>query len=186
MNEGQITFEGLAREIGKNDGKAAASWVDLDEETAEAIERDGWGEVFADLSGPLSGEWADGYSVDALADDCGIAPPYDDSIDDLAAAYEDGYWQAFGDEIERKVEALRGPLVQVPLYGAVRVDGFPDHVEVAFRYVGQTFGGRARVVMVGDDQEWIVDAADLTHIDEDAFCHECGQIGCTADGRDRT
>jgi hypothetical protein len=42
-----------------------------------------------------------------------------------------------------------------------------------------------RAVMVGDDQEHIVDVDDLTVIDEDDYCHECGQVGCTADGRTR-
>jgi hypothetical protein len=37
-------------------------------------------------------------------------------------------------------------------------------------------------VMVGDDHVHKVDVEDLTQIDEDAYCHECGQIGCTADG----
>lgn len=40
-------------------------------------------------------------------------------------------------------------------------------------------------VMVGDDQEHIIEATPgtLTLIDEDDYCHECGQVGCTADGR---
>jgi len=38
-------------------------------------------------------------------------------------------------------------------------------------------------VMVGDDYEHIVNVSDLTKIDEDDYCHGCGQIGCTADGR---
>jgi hypothetical protein len=40
-----------------------------------------------------------------------------------------------------------------------------------------------RAVMVGDDREHIVDVDDLTVIAEDDYCSECGQIGCTADGR---
>jgi hypothetical protein len=182
--------ERAAREIGTEHGRNAASWVELDEATAEQIDRDGWGDVFADMSGPLSGEWADGYTLDALYVDSGLVESPDDLDDheqmirdDLASAYEDAYWQAFGDEIERKVELLRGPPVQVPLYGAVRVEGWAG---TAFRYVSHTFGGKAIVVMIGDDREHIVDPEDLTHIDEDDYCHECGQVGCTADGRDRT
>lgn len=41
-------------------------------------------------------------------------------------------------------------------------------------------------VMVGDDQAHLVEVDDLTKIDEDEFCHECGQLGCTHDGRERT
>lgn len=42
-----------------------------------------------------------------------------------------------------------------------------------------------RVVMVGDDKVHIVDKRDCTEIPEEDYCHECGQIGCTHDGRDR-
>lgn len=44
---------------------------------------------------------------------------------------------------------------------------------------------RARMVMVGDDRVHLIDVEDLTVIGEDDYCHECGQIGCTADGRPR-
>ena len=30
--------------------------------------------------------------------------------------------------------------------------------------------------MFGDDKEWTLDPSDLTLIDEDDFCHECGQM----------
>lgn len=42
---------------------------------------------------------------------------------------------------------------------------------------------QVRAVMVGDDREHIVDVSDLTVIGEDDYCHECGQIGCSHDGR---
>jgi hypothetical protein len=37
---------------------------------------------------------------------------------------------------------------------------------------------RVRAVMVGDDREFEFEVSDLTKIDEDDFCHGCGQIGC--------
>jgi hypothetical protein len=37
--------------------------------------------------------------------------------------------------------------------------------------------------MVGDDREFSTDPADLTIIDDDAYCSECGQIGCHGDMR---
>lgn len=37
--------------------------------------------------------------------------------------------------------------------------------------------------MVGDDRTFVVDADDLTEMDEDDYCHECGQVGCKGDGR---
>jgi hypothetical protein len=35
-----------------------------------------------------------------------------------------------------------------------------------------------RAVMVGDDKVHTVDRDDLVLLDEDDFCHGCGQIGC--------
>lgn len=40
--------------------------------------------------------------------------------------------------------------------------------------------GRALMVMVGDDRKFSIDPADVMPLAETAFCHECGQIGCTA------
>lgn len=42
-----------------------------------------------------------------------------------------------------------------------------------------------RVVMVGDDRVHEVDVNDLRELDELDYCAECGQVGCTADGRER-
>ena len=36
----------------------------------------------------------------------------------------------------------------------------------------------AVMVMVGDDREHIIDISDLTPLDDDEYCRECGQIGC--------
>lgn len=44
--------------------------------------------------------------------------------------------------------------------------------------------GRVLVVMVGDDVRTAVDPEDLTPIEDADYCSECGQIGCTADGRE--
>lgn len=45
--------------------------------------------------------------------------------------------------------------------------------------------GRVLVVMVGDDQRHSVDVDDLTPLDREEYCGECGQIGCGHDGLDR-
>lgn len=42
-----------------------------------------------------------------------------------------------------------------------------------------------RAVMVGDDRVFEIEVSDLTVIDEDDYCAECGQIGCGHDGRER-
>jgi hypothetical protein len=39
------------------------------------------------------------------------------------------------------------------------------------------------MVMVGDDTIHSIDPEDVEVLNEDEFCSECGQIGCTADGR---
>jgi hypothetical protein len=46
--------------------------------------------------------------------------------------------------------------------------------------------GQVVVVMVGDDQQHIVDESDLMPLDRKAYCGECGQIGCSHDGLDRS
>lgn len=40
-----------------------------------------------------------------------------------------------------------------------------------------------KMVMVGDDTVHEIDKDYLIKLDDDAYCSECGQIGCTADGR---
>jgi len=42
-----------------------------------------------------------------------------------------------------------------------------------------------KAVMVGDDRVFEVDRDDLTLLDDLDYCAECGQVGCTHDGRDR-
>jgi hypothetical protein len=39
-------------------------------------------------------------------------------------------------------------------------------------------GSRMRVRMVGDDKVHEVDSDDIEEIPDDAFCLECGQMGC--------
>jgi hypothetical protein len=43
--------------------------------------------------------------------------------------------------------------------------------------------GRVVVVMVGDDRHFAEDPEDLTPLDREAYCGECGQVGCAHDGR---
>jgi hypothetical protein len=45
--------------------------------------------------------------------------------------------------------------------------------------------GRVLVTMIGDDAIHCVEEDDLIPIDRDAYCGECGQIGCCHDGLDR-
>jgi len=76
-----------------------------------------------------------------------------------------------------------------------RVDGFDG---IAFYIAGpviltgddwdDTYESEDRVLvtMVGDDRTHDVGTDELTPLNEDDYCAECGQIGCTHDGRDRS
>jgi len=43
--------------------------------------------------------------------------------------------------------------------------------------------GMILAYMIGDDRTFVFDPSDLVPIADDDYCTECGQIGCTADGR---
>lgn len=62
---------------------------------------------------------------------------------------------------------------------AVKVDSYPG---VAWRVV-KTYARSYELVMVGDDRVQTFDIDDVHSIGENEFCSECGQIGCTHDGR---
>jgi hypothetical protein len=42
---------------------------------------------------------------------------------------------------------------------------------------------RVVVAMVGNDREHVVEVSDLVELAEGEWCTECGQVGCTNDGR---
>jgi hypothetical protein len=81
-------------------------------------------------------------------------------------------------DIRYRVEGWRG-IAWYPLgYELIRDE---DYEWSGIEYENRD---RVRMVMVGDDSVHIVDVGDLTPLDEDDYCHVCGQIGCTGDGRD--
>jgi len=45
--------------------------------------------------------------------------------------------------------------------------------------------GNLVVRMIGDDQNFSVDPEDVTRLAREAYCGECGQVGCGHDGYDR-
>jgi hypothetical protein len=70
---------------------------------------------------------------------------------------------------------------------AWRIDGPDTEPDADTEWTGcEVATGRVRMHMVGDDREFAFDPSDVHVIPEDDYCTECGQIGCTADGRDRT
>ena len=64
---------------------------------------------------------------------------------------------------------------------AYRVDGWRG---IAWRRAARTQDGRAFMTMIGDDRIFEVDADDVHRIGHKSYCAECGQIGCTHDGRE--
>lgn len=93
-----------AAKLGTEAGQAAASWV-FDGNTPQATYawalkgiRDGDPEVMDSYAEPtLSGEWADGYTLDDLAADLDV----DAATDEEAAAWEQAASEAFWHELER-------------------------------------------------------------------------------------
>lgn len=45
--------------------------------------------------------------------------------------------------------------------------------------------GKVVCTMVGDDRYFVFDPDELTPLDREAYCGECGQVGCSHDGYDR-
>lgn len=58
----------------------------------------------------------------------------------------------------------------------------PDYEWTGVREVDHE---NVRMVMVGDDREHIIPVEDLTPLEDEDYCGQCGQIGCTHDGRER-
>lgn len=71
--------------------------------------------------------------------------------------------------------------------GATTSKGDPDceHLSIAWDQDTERTG-RVVAVMVGDDRRFVVDEEDVTPLAREDYCGECGQVGCTHDGYDRT
>lgn len=59
----------------------------------------------------------------------------------------------------------------------------PDEDTVWSGYEQRT--GKVVCVMVGDDKRWSFDPEDVTALEREEYCGECGQIGCMHDGYPR-
>jgi hypothetical protein len=69
---------------------------------------------------------------------------------------------------------------------AWRVYGWETEPDQDSEWTGEEVRtGRIVVVMIGDDRRFVVDPEDVTPLADLDYCAECGQVGCTHDGRDR-
>ena len=69
---------------------------------------------------------------------------------------------------------------------AFRVYGWQTEPDADTEWTGyEVRTGNVIVVMVGDDQQFVVDPEDVTPLAREDYCGECGQVGCCHDGLDR-
>jgi hypothetical protein len=70
---------------------------------------------------------------------------------------------------------------------AWRVLGWETQVDEDTEWSGyENRTGRIVARMIGDDHDWVFDPTDMKPIDRAAYCGECGAMGCTCDGYDRS
>lgn len=172
--------------LARDEGKSAATWYRVD---SSAVAR----QTLADLDNceadylpraDFSGQWADGDTVAAMLDRAGVdvddeAEP--ETADELADVYRDTFNDSAELAIVKECREYLAAIVPLDRDARYSVDGFGAAVYVT----DQPTADSVTVVMVGDDSPHTVDRDQLTLIGEDDYCAECGQIGCTADGRAR-
>lgn len=80
------------------------------------------------------------------------------------------------------------PKVWEPVYYVHTDEDGVEHEEDSGEgeWIDDTECGRVLAIMVGDDYKHSVDIDDLVPLDDLDYCAECGQVGCTHDGRDRS
>lgn len=91
-------------------------------------------------------------------------------------------------QFERDDEAFPAEAYTVRGYRGIAfyVLGWETEPDEDTIWTGQeTRTGCVLAVMVGDDFRHSVDPGDLTALDREAYCGECGQIGCAHDGLTR-
>lgn len=107
------TIKQQAAELGRERGEDAGSWVVDGNSSADTlravIQASDDGEFFntivPELSGPLSGEFADGWTPRDLASALDISEDRED-FDDICSAFEDGYYEGFEAEAARSARAM--------------------------------------------------------------------------------
>ena len=92
--------------------------------------------------------------------------------------------QRYFDEYGEPLEPIRDD-AQFPAGTYVTHSGWSDGIAWFVRDVSP-IDDRVTVTMVGDDRLFSAERDELTVIEREAFCGECGQIGCGHDGLDRS
>ena len=65
------------------------------------------------------------------------------------------------------------------VYIVLDEDGYEQEVESdTGEWIEDRYCGQVIAVMVGDNREHLVDVDDLIPLDDDDYCHGCGQTGC--------
>lgn len=87
-----------------------------------------------------------------------------------------------------KVEGWPGVAVRIDGYVKtwdpyIAIDEDEDGNEIEIEtgegeWVDDVESGMVNVVMIGDDAKHVVDISDLTEIDDEDYCSDCGQLGC--------
>ena len=68
---------------------------------------------------------------------------------------------------------------------AWRVYGWETQPDEDTEWSGyETRTGKVVAVMFGDDRRFTFEPDELAPLAPEAYCAECGQVGCTADGRE--
>lgn len=105
-SEVEVTEEHLqnARSLGLDHGRAVASWNEQPELTLQAI-RDVDPMIVDLLPSPLSGEFADSFTIDGLLRDLDLPVYVDDTCaayEDLIEKYEEGWNEAYEQELTER------------------------------------------------------------------------------------
>jgi hypothetical protein len=83
-----------------------------------------------------------------------------------------------------------GPAYTVTRWGsgiAWRVLGWETEPDEDTQWSGyETRTGRLVMHMVGDDVSFSIDPEDVCPLKREDYCGECGQVGCSHDGLDRS
>ena len=89
---------------------------------------------------------------------------------------------------ERDAEAFPADAYSIKEHGGIawHVLGWQTEPDEDTEWSGmENRTGRIVAVMVGDDAHWLFDPEEVTPMERDEYCGECGQVGCCGDAYPR-